>query len=247
MPGLAPGPVRHRPAGFSSSHRRSKIAAQSEWPRGAPAAIACGKLRERASPPRSATYAPFTQKVRKHEPAEPASTQHPASDQQANQPAFVAAVLLFADLLTLFLFLFLLVPLSQEMGQEQVAKALPANYAASNQEANEPAFVTAVLLFAAVFTVILFLVPLPQEMCQEQTAKALPANYPAADQQAGEPALVTAALLFADVVIVLFLAPLAQKMRKYQAAKASASHDAAADEQTSKRTFVDAAALLVVV
>jgi hypothetical protein len=107
----------------------------------------------------------LAQEVGEEDPADAAATQHPASDQKAQDPAVILALglILIAALMLVFVLVSLLPVLAQEMRKEQAAYAAATQQPACNQKLQDAMLLIASLLsLSAKFVAFLLATALTQ-------------------------------------------------------------------------------------
>src|SRR6202007_1349321 len=111
------------------------------------------------------------QQVCEQQVAQATPAQDAAADQQAHESALLVGVFLARCLLTLVVFFLGLTAFAQQVCEQQVAQATPAQDAAADQQAHESALLVGVFLARCLLTLVVFFLGLTafaQQVCEQQ-------------------------------------------------------------------------------
>jgi heme/copper-type cytochrome/quinol oxidase subunit 2 len=147
-----------------------------------------------------------------------------ANNQETGEPAIVSAVFVLVLLAVVFVFVLCPAPLVEQVSEKQAPHTSAPPQAANNQEAGEPAIVSAVfvlILLLVVFVFVLCPAPLAEQVSEKQAPHTSAPPQAANNQEASEPVIIPAVLVLVLVLVVLvfvlFLAPLAEQVGEHQA------------------------------
>jgi flagellar biogenesis protein FliO len=177
--------------------------------------------------------------VSEQRPAHPAPTQEAASDQEAQHAPLPSTLAFVLAGVFVFVVVFVLPPLAQQMGEKRTTNAAATQYAARDQQPQDPAMIVVLTLVLALvgvlaLVVVFRLVSLAQEMREKKAADALTAQQSASDQELEEAMFFIAAALlalFAFILVASLVAtPFAQQTCEQRAPHASLTTSAACKE-----------------
>src|SRR5215469_9011790 len=185
--------------------------------------------------------APLAQQVPEQHAAGASASQDAAADQQAHEaPVLIAP---FGELfLTLVFFLSGLAVRAQQVPEQHAAHPPAPQQPAADQQANQPALLSGLLLARGLLAFLFFLLrlaALAQQMCEQQVAQSAPTQQPAADQQTHDAsALLFAFSFFTLQVVVLGLMSVTDEPGEQCTAQASTAHRLATESKACQILFL---------